>query len=238
MLNFTRTNKIVILIIAIVITTTIGVKILISDSSKAIEIDDNELFSEIEEIKKEDSEEQGVSEQMSEEVVVHITGEVSRPGIVTLKNGSRVIDAISEAGGLTPSADQSNINLAQKLFDEDKIIIPRVGDGINLEGFALGGLEQEQSTQDIVISRNGASSSATSNSGGLININTASKEELKTLSGIGDVTADKIIDYRESTKFSSIEDIKNVSGIGDKKFEAIKAMITIRWWGVYNDKTI
>lgn len=221
MVNFTRTQKIVILIIVIVIAMGIGAKILVKDNSKGIEIEENGLFSENDESDElsADKDEGENTEELPQEVVVHITGEVARPGIVTLKNGSRVVDAINMAGGLKSSADESNINLAQKLFDEDKIVIPKIGEDLVVEGFE---------SQNIVVSRNSAGSSGTANSGGQININTASKEELKTLSGIGDVTAQKIIDYRESTKFMSIDDIKNVSGIGDKKFEAIKSMITTR----------
>lgn len=231
MVNFTRTNKIVILIIAIVITTGIGVKMLIKDNSKSIEIEENGLFldNDIKDEVSDDKVEAEDTEKLPEEVVVHITGEVARPGIVTLKNGSRVVDAIKMAGGLKSSADETNINLAQKLFDEDKIVIPKIGEDLSVQGFALQGTESVQiDSPDIVMSKNSTTSSGNSNSNGQININTASKEELKTLSGIGEVTAQKIIDYRESTKFSSIEDIKNVSGIGDKKFEAIKSMIKIR----------
>ena len=230
MLNFTMKNKIVILVIAVVMTLGIGFKILAKDNTKGIEIDDSGLFSENadeDEFDNSGKDEVENSENLPEEVVVHITGEVAKPGLVTLKSGSRVADAIEMAGGLKSSADQRDINLAQKLFDEDKIVIPRIGENIENDDFESSNRDPLQSsTQTIVSSRNSTSSETSSD--GQININTASKEQLKTLPGIGDVTSQKIIDYRESTKFSSIEDIKNVSGIGDKKFDAIKSMINTR----------
>ena len=224
--NFTTKRKIVILIIAMLITFTVGSKILSSGDKGDLEIDENAIFlddlepeSEFE-IDPENIEDLHADEdKLPSHVVVHITGEVSKPGIVTLENGGRVIDAIKKAGGLLSSADENNINLAQKLFDEDKINIPRVGDDLEVDDETL------ISSQGISnpIQQNPSNSASIG-----VNINMASKEELKTLPGIGDVTADKILDYRETTKFSSIEDIKNVSGIGEKKFEVIESMITIK----------
>ena len=224
--NFTTKRKIVILIIAMLITFTVGSKILLNGDKGEIEIDENAIFLddlepesefEIDPEKIEDL--QADEDELPSHVVVHITGEVAKPGVVTLENGGRVIDAIKKAGGLLSSADENNINLAQKLFDEDKINIPRVGDDLEVDDETL------ISSQGISnpIQQNPSNSASVG-----VNINMASKEELKTLPGIGDVTADKIIDYRETTKFSSVEDIKNVSGIGEKKFEAIQSMITIK----------
>lgn len=252
--NFTRIEKIVILIIVTIITITIGYKVLGSNDKKGIEIEDNlVLLEEQNEDEKEiftdnsskhdekDESTTQVNEQDNEpqtHVVVHITGEVSSPGVVKLENGSRVVDAIKKSGGLLPSADESNINLAQKLFDEDKIMIPRIGETLELGLSSAETQESGQSnvknsvqkeTQEVVTSKNNDNiNNSTNTSGGGVNINIASQEELKTLPGIGDVTAQKIIDYRESTQFESIEDIKNVSGIGEKKFEAIQSMITTR----------
>lgn len=241
--NFTRLHKIVILIIVILLISIIGVKVFSNNDKAGIQIEENGLFSEDDKsddkelfFEENDDKNAVENEGIPTEVVVHITGEVAKPGVVILENGDRVIDAIKRAGGLLPSADESNINLAQKLFDEDKVIIPRVGDNLPVEHEGVNFTSESQTdanSKETVISRNsessssGNSSSSGSNSGG-ININTASKEELKSLPGIGEVTSQKIIDYRESTRFSSIDDIKNVSGIGDKKFEAIKSMITAK----------
>ncbi len=143
-------------------------------------------------------------------ILVHIAGQVNSPGLLKLKEGDRVYDAIELAGGLKNEADLGRINLARKLADEEKIYIPKLGE------------ELEETTNDYVkVSDDGGINSK-------IDINTASKEELMTLPGIGDKTADKIINYRLENKFKKVEDIKNVSGIGDKKFEQIEALIIVK----------
>lgn len=231
MRNFTRLEKIVILIIALLLITTLGFKIFSNSDKNGIQIEESGLLlDETDNNKDEDElfldENEDELEEDKSHIVIHITGEVQNPGVITLKNGDRVVDAIKKAGGLSPYADENKINLAQKLFDEDKVIIPGVGD--TLENENLEGTNQQVSQAMIINGSNENSGASQSGSDGGININTASGDELKTLPGIGDVTAQKIIDYRENTKFNSIEDIKNVSGIGEKKFEAIKSMITTR----------
>ncbi|HLR34118.1 MAG TPA: helix-hairpin-helix domain-containing protein [Tissierellales bacterium] len=144
-------------------------------------------------------------EESSNIIMVHISGEVSKPGLVELKNGSRLIDAVNEAGGLKDNADLDKINLAKKLEDEEKIYIPKIGE------------------EDIDDNNN----SNSSGNDDKININTASKEELMTLPGMGEVLTDRIIQYRENNQFNSIEDIQNVSGIGPKKFEGIEEFIKV-----------
>lgn len=230
MRNFTRLEKIVILIIALLLITTLGFKIFSNRDKSGIQIEESGLFlDETDNNKNEDElflvENEDELKEDNTPIVIHITGEVQNPGVITLKNGDRVIDAIKKAGGLSSYADENKINLAQKLFDEDKVIIPGIGD--NMENENVEGTNQQVS-QAMIISGNNENSSASQSGSGSININTASIDELKTLPGIGDVTAQKIIDYRENDKFNSIEDIKNVSGIGEKKFEAIKSMITTR----------
>lgn len=143
-------------------------------------------------------------------ILVHIAGQVNSPGLLKLKEGDRVYDAIELAGGLKNEADLGRINLARKLADEEKVYIPKLGE------------ELEETTNDYVkLSGDGGINSK-------IDINSASKEDLMTLPGIGDKTADKIINYRLENKFKKVEDIKNVSGIGDKKFEQIEALIRVR----------
>lgn len=140
-------------------------------------------------------------------IMVDIGGEVNEPKVVELEEGSRVEDAIVAAGGVTDEADLTNINRAAFLNDGDKILIPSS--------------ESDGNTSTAYETETGSTGS------GKININTADSEELQTLDGVGPVTAEKIIDYREENgQFSSIEDIKNVSGIGDKTFEKLKDDIT------------
>ena len=135
-------------------------------------------------------------------IMVDICGEVVNPMVVSLEEGSRVEDAIKAAGGVTDNADLTQINRAAFLVDGDKIIIPSIN-------FEDGSSSDGVSTNSI--------------SDGKININTAGSEELQNLDGVGPVTAEKIIEYRESNgMFKTIEDIKNVSGIGDKTFEKFK----------------
>ncbi len=156
----------------------------------------------------------------TDEIIIHIAGEVKKPGIVKIREGARIADVIEKAGGLTELANITNINLAYIIEDGQKITIP----------------SKKQDIQEYISSDSGQGiieenpkTNTTSTSNTIININKATKEELQTLQGIGESTAQKIIDYREQNgNFKQIEDIKNVPGIGDAKFEAIKENIKIK----------
>ena len=150
---------------------------------------------------------------------MHITGAVVNNGIVEVKESARINDVIEAAGGVTDDADLSNVNLAYAVKDGQKIYIPSKNDKEDIEDLKI--ISDEAGT-DIINEGDEVQSS------GKVNINTATKEELQTLSGIGESTASKIITYREENgKFKKIEDIKNVPGIGDAKFENIKDKITV-----------
>ena len=150
-------------------------------------------------------------EYIEEEIVVHIIGQVVNEGIVKLKEGSRVIDAIEKAGGATEEADLSLINLAYILQDGEKIYIPSVNDKEEMEVLEYTGTSSE-SKKELKI-----------------NINTAKQAELEKLPGIGESIASKIIDYRNKNgKFSSIEELKNVSGIGESKYNNIKNYVYVK----------
>ena len=148
-------------------------------------------------------------EEENNEVMVHISGAVNNPGIVKLDSSKRIVDALELAGGARDDADLDRINLAAKVHDEEKIYIPKIG-------------EENIDTISPLIS----GTSESGNSSGKININTADLSELQKIPGVGEKTAQKILDYRSNSSFSSIEDIKNVPGIGDKKFEAMKDYIS------------
>ena len=152
-------------------------------------------------------------EEENKEVMVHISGAVNNPGIVKLDSSKRIVDALELAGGARDDADLDRINLAAKVHDEEKIYIPKIG-------------EENIDTISPLIS----GTSESGNSSGKININTADLSELQKIPGVGEKTAQKILDYRSNSSFSSIEDIKNVPGIGDKKFEAMKDYISTYWY--------
>ncbi|MCX8094782.1 MAG: helix-hairpin-helix domain-containing protein [Caldisericia bacterium] len=149
--------------------------------------------------------------ETKEKIYVQIVGEIKYPGVYEMENGDRVFQLVEKAGGLSENADINSINLSKKLIDGEKITV-----------FAKKSLTEDDSKT----TQSGISS--TKPKSNLININTASKEELESLPGIGPTLAQRIIDYRETNGyFQTIEDIKKVSGIGDKKFEAIKNLITV-----------
>lgn len=133
-------------------------------------------------------------------IYIDVGGAVVNPGVYKLKKGSRVYEVIRKAGGLSENADTSSLNQAKFLEDGEKINVP------------------------ISIKNNDISEDSNSN---LININTADKSKLMELNGIGNAIAERIIDYRNTTYFKSIEEIKNVKGIGEATFEKIKSQITI-----------
>ena len=150
-----------------------------------------------------------------EEIIVHITGEVNKLGIVNLKENSRIADAINAAGGSTKNADLNKINLAYILEDGQKIYIPNKSEKIENNEYIIDG------------SGNNAKSNSLKEVG-KVNINEAMQTELEQLPGIGPSLATRIIEYREQNgKFNNVEDLQNVKGIGDAKFNDIKDKVTV-----------
>lgn len=145
-------------------------------------------------------------------IAVYITGEVKKPGVYYLDEGARLNQLLDICGGVTQEADIEQINLAQKLVDSDKINIPlKQKDKITEE------IEDNENEDNV---KNDVEKDK-------VNINTATKEELMTLDGIGETTANKIITYRRTKRFLEIEDLMNVSGIGEAKFSKIKDSIMV-----------
>ncbi|MEO1816298.1 MAG: helix-hairpin-helix domain-containing protein [Acetobacterium sp.] len=141
------------------------------------------------------------NQAVQNDMMVHITGAVNQPGVVSLNQDARLIEAIEMVGGLTAAADVESLNLARKLQDEEKIHIPAIGE---------------------------VSKTTTAGESTKVNLNTASLEELKKLPGVGDVIAQGIIDYREKNGgFRQLDELKNVTRIGDKIFDALSESITI-----------
>lgn len=208
MKGFTKREQIIILVIVLLIVLIFSFKFyiqeIIGNRKEFVEIDKNFAISN-------DIIEYDIADESQNEIktiMVHISGAVQRPGVIELELGKRLIDAVEICGGLKEDADIDRINLAKKLVDEEKIYIPRIGE--ELSPNLIHSSEENREANS-----------------GKVNINTCSKAELLLLPGIGDVLADRIIEYREKTPFKSIEDIKNVSGIGEKKFESIKDLITV-----------
>lgn len=161
-----------------------------------------------------------LAEASDKELVIFVCGAVNNPGVYYLKEGLRIVDAIDAAGGFTDDADKTFINLAALLSDGIKLQIPTVEE-------AASALVDGRSLDSAADGSFGAASS-NGRDNGLININRASIEELRTLPGIGDGIAGKIVDYRlENGNFTCIEDIMKVSGIKDKLFSKIKDHITV-----------
>ncbi len=148
-------------------------------------------------------------------IQVHISGAVHNPGVYELPLESRVQDAIQVAGGFTEDAQQEGINLAAKLQDGDQVLVPAQRTSAS---YPMGDSTSQTADQQ----------SLTQSTSNIVNINSASQDELETLPGIGPVTAQKIIEYRQSNgDFSSIEGIQKVSGIGPATFDKIEALITV-----------
>lgn len=142
------------------------------------------------------------------EIKVDICGAVKNQGVVIVKEGDRLIDVINKAGGLTEKADINRFNRSKYVFDGEKIIIPEKGENIDIEVV--------ENIGDLGIDKK-------------VNINTASKEELMKLDGIGESIGERIIKYRrENNGFKSVEDIIKVKGIGQGKFGQIKDSIKVK----------
>lgn len=137
-------------------------------------------------------------------IKVHVVGAVVRPGLYDLKQGDRSAEAIDAAGGPTPAADLSRVNLAAKVADGQQLVVPAAGDGT------------------------AGPAGSPADGGGPVNLNSASVDELTSLDGIGPKTAQKIIDYREEHGgFANVEELLDVPGIGPAKFDQIKGEVIV-----------
>ncbi len=145
-------------------------------------------------------------------VVVHVAGGVVHPGVYSLPEGARVIDAVQAAGGFAPAALADSVNLAARVADGQRVYVP-------IEGVAV----------PVVVADQGAGSGTASGAGsGPVNINTATADELDTLPGVGPATAAAIIAHREQHgPFGSVDDLADVRGIGEAKLEALRGLVTV-----------
>lgn len=156
-------------------------------------------------------------------IMVYVCGAVQNPGVYSLKEYSRVYEAIQAAGGFSSEADQEWVNQARVLQDGQKLKIYTLEETRTLD--ARGSSEGQLSESGDLPETQGDTSTTQS---GLVNLNTASKEELMTLPGIGESKAEAVIRHRqEQGKFQTIEDIMQISGIKDAVFAKIKDRITV-----------
>lgn len=155
---------------------------------------------------------------MPQNCYVDIKGEVLRPGVYEFSCESRIQEVIKKAGGFTEEADETKINLAQKITDQMQIIVP------NVHFKQEGGAIEENSGKE-----SSTNTSVSSSKQGTININTATLEELQTIKGIGKKKAEAILQYRkEHGAFRTKEDLLQVKGIGKKALEAIESQVTFQ----------
>ncbi|WP_242612744.1 ComEA family DNA-binding protein [Janibacter limosus] len=161
-------------------------------------------------------------------VTVHIVGEVERPGVVTLPAGSRVDDALDQAGGATSEADLTGVNLARPLVDGEQVVVPAPGERVvGAPGAGTGAASGGAGAAGA-----GGAGVGDAGAGGaaaeLVNLNTADLATLETLPGVGPVLAQRILDWRtEHGQFTAVEELGEVSGIGDKIYAQLSPKVTV-----------
>ena len=145
-------------------------------------------------------------------VMVHVAGAVTRPGVLELAVGARVIDAVEGAGGALPEAHLDQLNLAAKVADGERVYVPRIG-------------ELSVTPADGGASANDPGGGA---GNGLLNLNTANQAQLEELPGIGPVLATAILEERERRGgFRSVNELRDVRGIGEKRFQDLRDQVTV-----------
>lgn len=234
-------NKIILgLLLVIILITFFSLKYVLT-THKSVVIKDNNLLATSNELSTDDD---------KNKVKVDIKGAIKNPGVYELTTNARVDDVILKSGGILEDADISVINLSKKVFDEMVIIIytkEEVEKMLNGEDVIIDNIITDKETlfpdikNDATIDNNNNNdsnndsnninkmeSNESTNTQSIININTATIDELDSLPGIGNSKAQNIIDYRNiNGNFKTIEDIMNVNGIGTAIYEQIKAYITI-----------
>jgi competence protein ComEA len=139
-------------------------------------------------------------------IVVHVVGAVRRPGLYALRDGARIADAVRRAGGTTRKADLEAVNLAAPVEDGLQVVVPRRAPPV-----AAGA---------------GEPGTAPAGSPGPVHLNTATLEQLDTLPGVGPVTAQKILDWRQTHgAFTSVEDLDAIPGIGPARLEQLRDLV-------------
>lgn len=190
----------------------------INDKNETINSYENSSFELKEEVKEEN-------------IIVDIKGEIKKPGVYNIKVGSRVNDLINEAGGLSKNANTRFINLSKRLEDGEVIVIysnKEINDAKKNDKLEVSAPCVCEEVKNDACYNDNNTNNKTNNSSKIVNINTASIQELTVLKGIGESKAKAIVNYRDKNgKFKTIKDIMNVSGISETLFSKIKDYITV-----------
>jgi competence protein ComEA len=149
---------------------------------------------------------------LSADVMVHAAGAVRSPGVYRLRAGARVADLVELAGGPLDDSDLHSLNLAAAVADGERVYVPRLGEAVPEPPAAAGGGAGAQSAD----------------AGGMVDVNSATAEQLDTLPGVGPATAKAILDERDRRgRFDSVEDLLDVRGIGEAKLEAMRDLVRV-----------
>lgn len=172
----------------------------------------------------------GTTAPATARVTVHIVGEVERPGVVTLPAGSRVDDALDEAGGATSGADLTGVNLARPLVDGEQVVVPAPGERV--VGAPGAGTGAAPGGAGAAGAGGAAAGAGGAGAGGaaaeLVDLNTADLATLETLPGVGPVLAQRILDWRAAHgQFTAVGELGEVSGIGDKIYAQLSPKVTV-----------
>ncbi len=197
-----KQNKIMIPMVLIVVTLGLGY-FWMSQQSRPVK---NELKTEEVEVKKSEAKSDKVDDKKDKLLVVDIQGAVKNPGVYRVKKDVIVQEVIRLAGGINPNAELKQINQAQRVQDQMQIYVPTIGE----------------------TARPNVSSSAQGSSKKVVNINTATVDDFKNVTGIGPKKAEKIIEYRQKNgDFKDLHALTGVSGIGEKSLDKLKDQLTV-----------
>ena len=163
------------------------------------------------------------SEKEEAKITVYVSGAVANPGLHEIAPGSRAVEAIAAAGGMTEEANKDKVNLAKICKDGMQVNVPRLS---AKERRRLAAASSAEAAEQGSAFYNSAQESETALTG-KVHLNTATAEELETLPGVGAVTAQRIVEYRSAHGFARIEDLMNVKGIGQAKFKKMQPWLDL-----------
>lgn len=163
------------------------------------------------------------SEKEEAKITVYVSGAVANPGLHEIAPGSRAVEAIAAAGGMTEEANKDKVNLAKICKDGMQVNVPRLSAKERRRLAAASSAEAAEQGSAFYNSAQESESALTSK----VHLNTATAEELETLPGVGAVTAQRIVEYRSAHGFARIEDLMNVKGIGQAKFKKMQPWLDL-----------